>query len=44
MKTRQIKYIEPEEDTLEQEVNWAANLVWNSVLQNIVSTSSVIMR
>lgn len=26
MKTRQIKYINPEEDTLEQEVNWAANM------------------
>lgn len=26
MKTRQIKYIDPEEDILEQEVSWAANL------------------
>lgn len=26
IKTRQIKYIEPEEDTLQQEVIWAANL------------------
>lgn len=26
MKTRLIKYIDPLEDTLEQEVNWAVNL------------------
>lgn len=26
MNTRQIKYIEPEEDTLGQEVDWAINL------------------
>ena len=25
MNTRQIKYIEPEEDTLQQEVDWAVN-------------------
>lgn len=37
MNTRQIKYIEPEEDTLGQEVDWAINLAWRSALLNTVN-------